>query len=121
VFVADFVGASNRTEATVAEVLADGRYRLSAGAAHGIEAVGPPGLTAGAAVSLIVRPEQVRLGGDGFAAVVADVSFVGPAKHLELDSDELGRLRATVGGDVPATAGDRVSLSWPAEAAWIVP
>jgi spermidine/putrescine transport system ATP-binding protein len=121
VFVADFVGASNRTEATVAEVLADGRYRLSAGAAHGIEAVGPPGLATGTAVSLIVRPEQVRLGGDGFAAVVADVSFVGPAKHLELDSDELGRLRATVGGDVPATAGDRVSLSWPAEAAWIVP
>ena len=121
VFVADFVGASNRTEATVAEVLPDGRYRLAAGSAHGIEAVGPPGLATGTAVSLIVRPEQVRLGGDGFAAVVADVSFVGPAKHLELDSDELGRLRATVGGDVPATAGDRVSLSWPAEAAWIVP
>jgi hypothetical protein len=72
-------------------------------------------------VSLIVRPEQLRLGSAGFAAVVADVSYVGPARHLELDSEQLGRLRATVGGDVPAAAGDRVLVSWPAEAAWIVP
>jgi spermidine/putrescine transport system ATP-binding protein len=121
VFVADFVGASNRTDAVIEAGLGDGRYRLSLGTATGVEATGPEGLEAGAAVSLIVRPEQLRLGSAGFAAVVADVSYVGPARHLELDSEQLGRLRATVGGDVPATVGDRVLVSWPAEAAWIVP
>jgi spermidine/putrescine transport system ATP-binding protein len=121
VFVADFVGVSNRTNAVVDAVLGAGRYRLSAGAAAGIEAIGPEGIASGAAVSLIVRPEQLRLGEEGFAAVVADVSYVGPARHLELDSEQLGRLRATVGGDVRVTPGDRVMVSWPAEAAWIVP
>jgi hypothetical protein len=48
------------------------------------------------------------------------VSYVGPAKHLELETEALGRVRATVGGDEQAAVGDRVTVSWPAEAAWIV-
>jgi spermidine/putrescine transport system ATP-binding protein len=120
-FVADFVGASNRTDAVIEAAQGGGRYRLRAGAATGLEATGPDGLSDGTAVSLIVRPEQLRLGTEGFPAVVTDVSYVGPAKHLELDSEQLGRLRATVGGKVQAAPGDRVSVSWPAEAAWIVP
>jgi spermidine/putrescine transport system ATP-binding protein len=120
-FVADFVGASNRTDAVIEASLGGGRYRLRVGTASGLEALGPDGLTDGSAVALIVRPERLRLGDEGFEAVVADVSYVGPARHLELDCEQLGRLQATVGGDVPAAPADRVSVSWPAEAAWIVP
>jgi spermidine/putrescine transport system ATP-binding protein len=120
-FVADFVGASNRIEATVQSVGGDDRYRLSAAGSTVIEAVGPPGIDVGTAVSVIVRPEQVRPASTGIPAVVADVSYLGPTRNLELDCDGLGRLRATVGGGGEATkAGDRLSVSWPAEAAWIV-
>jgi spermidine/putrescine transport system ATP-binding protein len=120
-FVADFVGASNRTAAIIEASLGGGRYRLRAGAASGLAARGPEGLAEGAAVSLIVRPEQLRLGSEGFAADVVDVSYLGPARHLVLESEQMGRLQATVGGDVPASPGDRVAVSWPADAAWIVP
>ena len=41
--------------------------------------------------------ETLRLGGEGYAATVVDVSYVGPAKHLELDTEALGRLQATAG------------------------
>ena len=119
-FVADFVGASNRTEAVVDAALGEGRYRLRAGDVGELAAYGPEGIAEGAAVSMIVRPESLRLSGEGYAATVADVSYVGPAKHLELETEALGRVRATVGGGEQAAVGDRVTVSWPAEAAWIV-
>jgi spermidine/putrescine transport system ATP-binding protein len=120
-FVADFVGASNRTEAVVEDGLGGGRYRLRLGAVGGVEAMGPDGIEDGATVSLIIRPERLRLGQEGFAAIVSDVSYVGPAKHLQLASDQLGSLHATVGGDVAVAPGDSVSVSWPADAGWLVP
>ena len=119
-FVADFVGASNRTEAVVDAALGEGKYRLRAGDVGELPAYGPEGIAEGAAVSMIVRPESLRLSGEGYAATVADVSYVGPAKHLELETEALGRVRATVGGGEQAAVGDRVTVSWPAEAAWIV-
>jgi spermidine/putrescine transport system ATP-binding protein len=119
-FTADFVGASNRTEAVVEQALDQGRYTLQSGSGHQVRAHGPEGLAAGAAVTLIVRPESLRLGDEGWPATITDVSYVGPAKHLELETEQLGRLRATVGGGEPAAVGDRVHVSWPAEAAWIV-
>ena len=120
-FVADFVGASNRTEAVVEAGLGGGRYRLRLGAVGGIEATGPDGIEDGTPVSLIIRPERLRLGDQGFSAIVSDVSYVGPAKHLQLTSDQLGSLHATVGGDTAIAPGDSVSVSWPADAGWLVP
>jgi spermidine/putrescine transport system ATP-binding protein len=119
-FTADFVGASNRTEAAVKQALGEGRYTLQSGSGYDVRAHGPEGLATGKAVTLIVRPESLRLGDEGWPATITDVSYVGPAKHLELETQELGRLRATVGGGEPAAVGDRVKVSWPAEAAWIV-
>jgi spermidine/putrescine transport system ATP-binding protein len=119
-FVADFVGASNRTEAVVEEALDGGRYTLRSGTAGSLHAHGPAGIANGATVSLIVRPEAMQLGGEGWPATVADVSFVGPAKHLELETEALGRVRATVGGEEPAAVGDHVTVSWRAESAWVV-
>ncbi|HEY0387331.1 MAG TPA: ABC transporter ATP-binding protein [Gaiellales bacterium] len=119
-FTADFVGASNRTEGVVEQALGQGRYTLQSRSGHQVRAHGPEGLATGAAVTLIVRPESLRLGDEGWRAAITDVSYVGPAKHLELETEELGRLRATVGGGEPAAVGDRVNVSWPAEAAWIV-
>jgi spermidine/putrescine transport system ATP-binding protein len=119
-FVADFVGASNRTEAVVEQAIGEGRYALRSGPAGDLRAYGRNGIAPGTAVTLIVRPESLRLGDEGWPATIADVSYVGPAKHLELETEALGRLRATVGGGEPAAVGDRVSVSWPAEAAWIV-
>jgi len=87
----------------------------------GIEATGPDGIEDGTPVSLIIRPERLRLGDQGFSAIVSDVSYVGPAKHLQLTSDQLGSLHATVGGDTAIAPGDSVSVSWPADAGWLVP
>jgi spermidine/putrescine transport system ATP-binding protein len=120
-FVADFVGSSNRIAATV-ESVAGETYRLAAPGGPRFEALGPPGVGVGSAVTVIVRPERISLSGDGIPAVLTDVSYVGPARHLTVDCERLGVMYATVGGaDGQVAEGDPVAVSWPSEAAWIVP
>jgi spermidine/putrescine transport system ATP-binding protein len=120
-FVADFVGSSNRLEATVESAGDEATYRLASPAGPSFDAKGPPGIAPGSHVTAIVRPERVVLGTGGISCVVRDVSYVGPSRHLTLDCEGFGVLRATVGGaDAAVAEGDRVGASWPPEAAWIV-
>jgi spermidine/putrescine transport system ATP-binding protein len=123
VFVADFVGISNRIPATVQAPSGDGgAYALVAGAGPHFEAHGPPGIAVGSPVTVIVRPERVALGAEGIPGVITDVSYVGPARHLIVETEPLGLIHATVGGgEANVAEGDRVAVSWPSEAAWIVP
>jgi putative spermidine/putrescine transport system ATP-binding protein len=85
-FVATFVGQLNTLNATVADaasktVTVDGQ-RLTVPAL-------PANATTGAAVALTMRPEAVRLGGDGRDIVldgkVAEINFLGSVIRLKVD------------------------------------
>jgi spermidine/putrescine transport system ATP-binding protein len=119
-FVADFVGLANRLPGTVGGRSADGfEVRLADGTAAA--AAGAEGLAEGDAVSLIVRPENVRLAENGIPAVVRSVSYLGPSRSLRVETETLGELAVTVPGNAGAVAdGDRVGLAWSPSDAWLV-
>ncbi|MEU7022985.1 ABC transporter ATP-binding protein [Streptomyces sp. NPDC046203] len=87
---------------------------------------GPDGITA-------VRPERIRIGdgggaGDGggegvrLTGTVVDVSFHGGTSHLAVRVPALDRpVLVAVQGPSRVLSGERVSLSWPPEAAVRVP
>ncbi len=129
-FVADFVGLSNRFRGRITDAGDGERYAVRLDAGDTVRSSGPPGLFEGQTVSVIVRPEELRVDGpdpagspaDGgcFPAVVSDVSYLGPSRHLRLASP-LGNLVTTLQGAThPAHESDPVTVSWSAEAAWIV-
>jgi spermidine/putrescine transport system ATP-binding protein len=127
-FVADFVGAANRLEATVRGALDDGAYPVeldSTGAL--LEMRGTPGLGEGDRAWVVVRPEAARLAdptseGVSTEARVADVSFLGPQTIYRLESDELGDLTITASAHgVRHGVGETVRVSWPIASVWVVP
>jgi spermidine/putrescine transport system ATP-binding protein len=121
-FVATFVGQANRFPATVAGRDGEGRYRAALEAGVEVAAAGPPGLEQGAAVQVILRPEELTLDAAGtYAGTVADVSYVGPVRQVTVDAQGLGPLLLTLPGHTPVGAGERVNVSWPESAAWLVP
>ncbi|MDX6565278.1 MAG: spermidine/putrescine transport system ATP-binding protein, partial [Gaiellales bacterium] len=126
-FVAQFVGASNHFPARVVEVLEDGRYRADVGPLGTWSVAGVAGLAVGDAAVAIVRPEQVRADTDrsgerpGEIAIsgrVTDVSFVGPAAHLAVES-AIGTLRCVAPGH--ADSAEMASrFRWDATDVWLV-
>lgn len=126
-FVAQFVGASNHFPARVVDVLGAGRYRADLGALGTWPVAGVAGLGAGDEAVAIVRPEQVRAdtgassersGEIGISGRIADVSFVGPATHLTIESP-VGTVRCVAPGraDGAETAS---RFHWDAADAWLV-
>ncbi len=121
VFAAGFIGESNLWRGTVA---GGGTMRLEDGTAMAIA----PGTAPGAATAL-VRPERVRLLGDGEAAdnrrpvVVEEVSYLGQTqKYLLRDGDRslaaVWTLAAVPVGRV--SAGDTVTVGWQAEEVHVI-
>ena len=119
-FVAEFVGLANRLAGTVAGSSAEGyAVRLADGATAA--AAGPEGLAEGDEVSLIVRPENMRLVDNGIPAVVRSVSYLGPSRSLRVDTETLGELALMIPGNAGSVAdGDRVALAWSPADAWLV-
>ena len=110
-FVADFIGETNFLNATI-----DGKkVRLATGdtiAASGVEAHAE-----GSAVTLAIRPEQVRVGDKGgLAATVAETVYFGTDTHLHLtlsDGSELvARLQSPPSGEIGLASGAKVSVSF---------
>jgi spermidine/putrescine transport system ATP-binding protein len=123
-FVASFVGEANRFPGKIS--VADGdRYQVALDGGPEVAAHGAPGLAQGQAVTMIVRPEHVRItpgGGAGLAARVADTSFMGPVRHLRLDSERFGTLVVTQHGEAAWMPLDaEVQMSFNDGAAWVVP
>jgi ABC-type Fe3+/spermidine/putrescine transport system ATPase subunit len=120
IFVAEFVGMANRLAGKVSTRAGDGyAVRLEDGSTQ--EASGPEGLAEGDAVSLIVRPEDVRLDSGGVPATVRSVSYLGPSRSVRLDTEHLGELVATVPGSAgPVAEGDRTGVAWSPRDAWLV-
>ena len=109
--VADFIGETNFLSATI-----DGKkVRLATGdtvAASGVEAH-----SEGAAVTLAIRPEQVRVDDKGgLAATVAETVYFGTDTHLHLtlgDGSELvARLQSPPSGEIGLSPGAKVSVSF---------
>jgi spermidine/putrescine transport system ATP-binding protein len=126
-FVAQFVGASNHLPARVVEVLGDGRYRADVGPLGTWPVAGVPGLASGDGAVAIVRPEQVHADANGrgersaeiaISGRVSDVSFVGPAAHLTVET-AIGTLRCVTPGHADG-AETASSFRWDARDVWLV-
>lgn len=123
-FAATFVGEANRFPGTVSA--ADGgRYRVALDGGSEVAAQGPGGLVPGQAVTMIVRPEHVKIeqeGGPGVPARVTDASFLGPVRRLRLESEHLGTLVVTQHGQAASVPLDaRVVAAFTDGAPWLVP
>jgi spermidine/putrescine transport system ATP-binding protein len=120
-FVAGFVGASNRFPATVRAALPDGRYTADLAELGTWDVLGVPGLAIGADVVAIVRPEGVRPGGGTIAVdgTVADVSYLGPSVHLTVDADGRGLVCTAPGRSETAESATR--FGWEPADVWLVP
>ena len=106
-FVASFIGETNFLTGS-AEA---GALRLATG-----ERIEAPGLTAGAAATISVRPEQVRLSlpSDGLKATVRALVYFGTDTHCHLhlaDGTEIvARLQSPASGEAGLAVGQPVGL-----------
>jgi spermidine/putrescine transport system ATP-binding protein len=126
-FVADFVGASNRLEATIVGPGDDGRYDADVAGVGRVRAAGVEGLQAGEEVRAIVRPEAISTGAPqaneaGISARLTDIAYLGHhvscvaqtanGRQLAISMPQVG-VRLEVGVDC--------MLRWPFEATWLLP
>ena len=126
-FVANFVGASNRLDGRIREVRRD-RYAVQLDATgDAIEVAGVDGLAAGDAAVLIVRSETLRIGPGAahevtLGGTVADVSFLGSQVVTKVAVEGAGELTAAASGDDPALADEQgdVALSFDPRDGWLV-
>jgi spermidine/putrescine transport system ATP-binding protein len=125
-FVADFVGASNRFEARVVERLGTGSYRADMGTLGTLDVPGVAGLAVGDQVVAVVRPEAIRTApGFGDAVLdgtVTDVSFMGPQTQYVVDAGGLGTaaMLSPADDDDLLHSGAAQQFRFAARSAWLV-
>ncbi len=120
-FVAGFVGASNRFPATIRAALPDGRYTIDLAELGTWDVPGVTGLAIGADAVAIVRPEGVRPGGGTIAVdgSVTDVAYLGPSVHLTIERPN-GHLACIAPGR-SETAESATRFGWEPADVWLVP
>jgi spermidine/putrescine transport system ATP-binding protein len=125
-FVADFVGASNRLTATVRRCGGEGQYLADVGPLGTLELSGTPGMMQDSAAVAVVRPEAIGPATSScdvaVAVRVADVSFLGAQTQYTLESEDLGALlmfsNTAIGfGGSP---GAHREVGWRSEDMWLV-
>jgi spermidine/putrescine transport system ATP-binding protein len=125
-FVADFVGASNRFEARVVERLGSGSYRADMGTLGTLDVPGVAGLAVGDQAVAVVRPEAIRTApGFGDAVLdgtVTDVSFMGPQTQYVVDAGGLGTaaMLSPADDDDLLHSGAAQQFRFAARSAWLV-
>ncbi|PSJ54208.1 ABC transporter ATP-binding protein [Kumtagia ephedrae] len=116
-FAADFLGMANFIEGSYHEghiVSPDGERFPCA----------PTNIAHGARVCGLLRPEDIRAGGEGghLAGIVRDVVFLGETVRYLIELKSGRRLTANVAGARGRhVAGAGVSLSWDPKRVWILP
>jgi ABC-type Fe3+/spermidine/putrescine transport system ATPase subunit len=99
-FVADFVGDANALEGTVVSLLAPGRaHVVLTGWGIAVEACGHEAVAAGDAVTVIVRPEHLRLDravDGGLRGRIAVRMFMGPGVRCWVDLADAPRVMVDV-------------------------
>lgn len=134
-FVADFVGASNRIEATVVGTHDDGTYEAELDDVGRVRAAGVPGLQAGQRARAIVRPESVALAprpsgaADGppgepdiaIAVTIADVAYLGHHVSYVAETSSGRQLSLSVSDHTrELSVGESCHVSCPSAAVWLV-
>jgi putrescine transport system ATP-binding protein len=122
-FVAGFVGDANWIDGAVRDVVGD-TVVVDAGLDVPVGAAGAHAVATGAQVSIMVRPERIRLhtgaGGDGIAGTVRGMAFLGNAWVIQVELSGNRLIDVRLAGEDSAAGlqtGGKVGLSWPAEAA----
>ncbi len=122
-FVAGFVGDANWIDGAVRDVVGD-TVVVDAGLDVPVGAAGAHDVATGAQVSIMVRPERIRLhagaGGDGIAGTVRGMAFLGNAWVIQVELSGNRLIDVRLAGEDSAAGlqtGGKVGLSWPAEAA----
>ena len=122
-FVAGFVGDANWIDGAVRDVVGD-TVVVDAGLDIPVGATGAHDVVTGAQVSIMVRPERIRLhagaGGDGIAGTVRGMAFLGNAWVIQVELSGNRLIDVRLAGEDSAAGlqtGGKVGLSWPAEAA----
>jgi putrescine transport system ATP-binding protein len=129
-FVAGFIGAINMLPAKVDALSAGGFGRLTTPAGPASARL-PAGLAAGAAATMTVRPERMRLARAGAApadaitwdATVEHVIYLGARRELRLRLADgtLAVVEAANDGSQPFVRGDKLAAWFKPEDAWIIP
>ncbi len=130
VVVAGFIGQANLWETSI-DTVADGRADVRVGDQLVNGSTQGRSLSAGDAVTFMVRPERVKVtidqpaaGGASMRCEVIDYVFQGPVVRFALRSPDGSEIAAYVGADegLPLLRpGDPVWASWDREAALILP
>jgi spermidine/putrescine transport system ATP-binding protein len=114
-FVAGFLGVSNLLKGVVSS---DDTVKTQAGdvrVADGLPA-------AGTEVAIGVRPEKLRLGGDGvnrLAGTIAERAYIGIATQYIVET-QAGRISVFVQSSGHAVEGDAVTVSWDPENTFVI-
>jgi len=125
-FVADFVGASNRLTATVRRCDGEGRYLADVGPLGTLELSGAPGMTEDSPAVAVVRPEAIgpfTSSCDLSVAVrIADVSFFGAQTQYTVESESVGTLLlfSNPATGFEGTPGAHREVGWRSEDMWLV-
>jgi spermidine/putrescine transport system ATP-binding protein len=129
-FVAGFIGAANLLPVTVgdtagSEVTVQLGERVFRAPANGTV------LSSGSTATLMVRPERLQVtvdepqaSGGRLDAVVAGLVFQGPTVRCQVTTAEGREVVAHIGDDVELPLlrpGDRVWVSWPRDACFVLP
>ncbi len=124
--VAAFIGRSNAIAARIEGPDGPGFYRVEA-AGLVLRVAGPPGMVPGEEVSILLRPENLRLPGDSAEAdqnrVTAQVTkavYQGAAIQLTVATPTGDTLIVDVGGRLSVSPGDEVALRFAAQDAWLL-
>ncbi len=127
-FVADFVGSTNRFPGRIAEVLGAASYVVDLEGIGRAETRGVAGLQTGDAIVAIVRPEMIRPartedGGPLLTGQIRDVSFLGPYTSYLVEVGTRAPITVTVPilSDDEQTGEGTTSFTWPSGAAWALP
>ena len=124
-FVADFVGLSNRLDATQEQDRVNVRGAL-------LPLISPAGAgttgVSGARVTAYVRPEHVRLAAEApgsftspLSGVVLSSGFLGPIRRTVVQFDDGTEVASQHAADEPFRAGDRVVVSFALEPVTVAP
>ncbi|MBI3710578.1 MAG: ABC transporter ATP-binding protein [Proteobacteria bacterium] len=115
--VADFMGLVNLVPGRVVAARADGGIVAIGEAAHVIVSL-PPGISAGRAVELAIRPENIKLralaaaGGSPAAAQIAELTFLGNLNEYQIALGDALRLRVQTHPLQVFAVGDRVAVEF---------
>ena len=124
-FVAEFIGAANLLSTVVVAGGATTAVRTPSGLTFTVSA---SDLSVGTAVSVVLRPERIRLtsesegSGTGHAGQITDASFAGGLwryRVLLRSGDSLIATQSNL-GVAPLKAGEAVSATWSPGDAWVI-